>query len=130
MRSTYSVFAVVLTVLMAAPTARAASRADGPQHVAAQQQLDAAVQEHVRTADQDREAVRQFLQREEVRVLAGKYGIDMRQADSAAASLDGADLASVAAQARHADEALAGGASSVTISTTTIIIALLRACAR
>ena len=59
-----------------------------------------------------------------MRTLAGKYGIDMRQADSAVASLDGADLASVAAKARQADEALAGG-QSVTISTTMIIIALL-----
>ena len=41
------------------------------------------------------------------------------------AALDATELASVAAQARQADQALAGGASTVTISTTTIIIALL-----
>ena len=55
----------------------------------------------------------------------GKYGVDIRRADSAVATMNGSELASVAAQARQADEALAGGASTVTISTTTIIIGLL-----
>ena len=41
------------------------------------------------------------------------------------AAMNASDLASVAVQARQADQALAGGASTVTISTTTIIIGLL-----
>jgi hypothetical protein len=119
MRSTYSVLAVVVIVMMAAP------RISAQAHVAGQQALDAAVQAHVRAVDRDRETVRRFLQRSEVRALAGKYGIDIRRAESAVATMDASELASVAAQARQAEEALAGGASTVTISTTTIIIGLL-----
>lgn len=111
--------AVVLSVLMAAPPAFAQD------HVAGQQILDAAVQQHVRSIDQDRETVQQFLQRSDVTAIAGKYGIDIRRAESAVATMNPSDLASVARQARQANEALAGGASTVTISTTAIIIGLL-----
>ena len=127
MRSICSVLAVVLSVLMAAPRIQASP--GGPQgsapHVAPEQALDAAIQQHVRAADQDRETVRLFLQRGDVRAIAGKYGVDVRRAESAIATMDASELASVAAQARQADQALAGGASTVTISTTTIIIGLL-----
>ena len=135
MRSTSSVLAVVLSILVAAPQVHASSQASdasakatgsSPQaHVAGQQVLDAAVQQHVSAADQDRETVRLFLQRSDVRVIAGKYGVDIRRAESAVATMNASELASVAAQARQADEALAGGQSRVTISTTMIIIALL-----
>jgi len=110
---------VVLSTLIAAP------RVSAQAHVADQRALDAAVQQHVNAVDQDRETVRQFLQRGDVRAVAGTYGIDIRRAETAVATMDAADLASVAAQARQADRALAGGASTVTISTTTIIIGLL-----
>ena len=119
MRSTCAVLVVVLSTLIAAP------RASAQGHVAGQQALDAAVQQHVNAVDQDRETVRQFLRRGDVRAIAGTYGIDIRRAEAAVATMDAADLASVAAQARQADGALAGGASTVTISTTTIIIGLL-----
>src|SRR5437763_461688 len=127
MRSTCSVLAVVLSVLITAPPIQASSR--GPQgsapHVAPDQMLDAVVQQHVRAADQDRETVRLFLQRGDVRAIAGKYGVDIRRAESAVATMNASDLASIAAQTRQADEVRAGGASTVTISTTTIIIGLL-----
>jgi hypothetical protein len=87
--------------------------------------LDAAVSQHVQAADQDRETVRLFLQRGDVRTIAGKYGVDIRRAETSVTALDATELASIAAQARQADPALAGGASTVTISTTTIIIVLL-----
>jgi hypothetical protein len=95
------------------------------QHVAPQGQLDAVVQEHANATDRDRDAIRMFLQRDDVKAIAGKAGIDIRRAESAVAAMDPAELASLAAQARHAQQALAGGQSKVTISTTTIIIALL-----
>jgi hypothetical protein len=116
-----------LSVLIAAPSVQARGpEGSAPQtHIAGQQALDAAVQQHVQAADQDRETVRLFLQRGDVRSIAGKYGIDIRRAESAVAAMDATELASVAAQARQADQALAGGASTVTISTTTIIIVLL-----
>jgi len=126
MRSTCSSLAVVLSLLIAAPrvAAQASSPAPAP-HAASQQLLDAAVQQHVSAADQDRETVRLFLQRSDVRTMAGKYGIDLRRAEGAVATMNAGELASVAAQARQADQALAGGQSSVTLSTTAIIIGLL-----
>ena len=118
MRST-CVLAVVLSVLIATP------RVFAQDHVAAPQVLDDAVQQHVRAADQDREAVRLFLQRDDVRAVAGRYGIDVRRAESAVATLNATELAQAASQARQAEAALAGGQSSITISTTMIIIGLL-----
>jgi hypothetical protein len=66
-----------------------------------------------------------FLERADVKAIAGKYGIDMRRAESSVTAMDASEIAQIAAQARAADEALAGGQSKVTISTTTIIIGLL-----
>ena len=119
MRSTYVLLSVVCSSLIATPPAIA------QEHVARQQVLDAAVQQHVNAADQDREAVRQFLQRDDVKAIAGKYGVDLRHAETAVSTMNAAELAPLAAKARDADQALAGGASTVTISTTTIIIGLL-----
>ncbi len=120
MRSIYSGVAVLLCVLVAVPSSYAQS-----QHVASQAALDAAVQQQVRTVDRDRETVRLFLQRDDVRSVAGKAGLDVGRAESAVALMSPSELASLAEQARQADQALAGGASTVTISTTTIIIGLL-----
>ena len=129
MRSTCAFVAVVLSILMAAPRIQASSPGAGqsapPTHIAGQSVLDAAVQEHARATDRDRETVRLFLERTDVRAIAGKYGIDIRRADSAVAAMDASDVANMAAQDRAADEALAGGQGSVTISTTAIIIGLL-----
>ena len=120
MRSTCAFVAVVLSILMAAPRIQASSPGAGqsapPTHIAGQSVLDAAVQEHARATDRDRETVRLFLERTDVRAIAGKYGIDIRRADSAVAAMDASDVANMAAQARAADEALAGGQGSVTIS--------------
>jgi len=119
MRSTCAVLVVVFSSLIAAP------RVSAQVHVTDQRALDAAVRQHVSAVDQDRETVRLFLQRGDVKAIAGKYGIDMRRAETAVATMDATELASVAAQTRQANQALAGGASTVTISTTTIIIGLL-----
>ena len=56
---------------------------------------------------------------------AADLGIDLRRAESAIGTLDGDQLTELAAQARQAEQDLAGGQSRVTISTTLIIIALL-----
>jgi hypothetical protein len=129
MRSTFAFVAGVLSILMAAPQVQASSPGSGqsspPAHIAGPSVLDAAVQEHARSTDRDRETVRLFLQRADVRAIAGKYGIDMRRAETAVAAMDASEVANIAAQARVADETLAGGQSKVTISTTTIIIGLL-----
>ena len=128
MRSTRWPGVLVLCTVTAIPGTARASQGPSTQiaaHVADQRTLDAAVQQHASSVDQDRETVRGFLQRDDVRQIAGTAGIDIRRADAAVAAMSPSDVARVAAQARQAEDRLAGGASSVTISTTTIIIGLL-----
>jgi ferritin-like metal-binding protein YciE len=120
MRTPTSVLAILLTLVAAAPRLHAQSP-----HVASQAALDAAVQQHLDQTASQREAVLRVLNRDEVRAVAGRVGIDLTTAATAVASMQGADLAAAAAQAQQVDQALAGGASTVVISTTTIIIALL-----
>jgi cell division protein FtsL len=111
--------AMLLTLVAAAPPASAQEV-----HTASQAALDAALQQHTSTSDADRDTVLRLLEREEVQKIAGEAGLDVRRATSAVATLDGPELAKLAAQARQAEQALAGG-QSITISTTLIIIALL-----
>jgi hypothetical protein len=120
MRMPVSILAILFAVFAAIPPAHAQST-----HTAPQSAIDAALQQHVSTADADREMVRRLLARGEVKDVAGKAGLDLKRATSAVATLDGQDLATVAAQARQVEQALAGGQSRVVISTTMIIIALL-----
>lgn len=94
-------------------------------HVAPQAALDQALQEHAAEAAADRESALRALSLPEVRDLAGRAGIDLRTAESAVGTLDGEDLRAIGEQARQVEQALAGGQSRVTISTTMIIIGLL-----
>ena len=87
--------------------------------------VDAALQQHVTATDADREAVLRLLERSEIKAVAGDTGIDLRKASDAVATMSPRELADVAVQARQVDQALAGGQSKVTISTTFLIIALL-----
>ena len=94
-------------------------------HAAPQSALDAALKIHVATADADRETVLRLLDRPEVKLVAGDVGLDLRRAKDAIATVDAQTVASLAAQAQQVDQALSGGQSNITISTTVIIIALL-----
>ena len=120
MRMFVSCVLVMFTLVSMAPPARAQSS-----HAAPPSALAAAIQEHVASAAADREAVARLLARPEVQEIAGSAGIDMRRAEQAVSTLDGAQLTDIAAQARQIEQSLAGGQSRVTISTTLIIIALL-----
>ena len=120
MRTFVSLLTVLLCVITVAPRVAAQTS-----HAAPQSALDAALQEHAATADADRQAVQQLLQREEIKGVAGQAGIDLKKAQDAVATMSAADLARVAAQAAQVNEALAGGQSRITISTTFLIIALL-----
>ena len=94
-------------------------------HAASPAAISQALQERVADTDAQRERVRQLLQRPEIRELAGQIGLDLRQAESAVGALEGQQLVDAAAQAQRIDNALAGGQSRITISTTFLIIALL-----
>lgn len=94
-------------------------------HTAPDAALEAAVQEHVASRAADRETILRLLARPEVQAIARDAGIDLQRAERGAATLEGSSLTGIAAQARQAEQALAGGQSRVTISTTLIIIVLL-----
>jgi hypothetical protein len=120
MRTPTTVLAILLTLAAAAPRLQAQSP-----HIASLAVLDAAMQQHAAETAAQREAVLKVLDREEVKAVAGRVGIDLTTAATAVSSMSGQDLELAAAQAQQVDRALAGGASTVVISTTTIIIALL-----
>jgi hypothetical protein len=84
--------------------------------------LDAAVASSLLQEDAAREQVRQLLAREGVQKMAEASGFDLRRADAAVATLDGEELQEAARLAAQANEELAGGAQTVTIS---LIAALL-----
>ena len=119
MRTSTSVLVVLLAIIMAAPRIQAQS------HTASQSAIDAALQQHVSTAAADRADLLRVLGNPEIKAVADKAGLDLRRATTAVASLDGQELTQLATQARQVDQALAGGQSRITISTTLIIIALL-----
>ena len=60
-----------------------------------------------------------------MRDVAARAGLSLERAETAVAALQGDDLHQIASQARQVQSDLAGGASTITISTTTIIIILL-----
>ena len=120
MRMIASLLVVVFVVVAVVPPVNAQSS-----HTAPMSALENAVQEHVASGAADREAVLRLLARPEVQAIAGDVGIDLRRVESAVGTLEGSQLAEVAAQARESEHALAGGQSRISISTTVIIIALL-----
>jgi hypothetical protein len=119
MRTSVLTLAALVALIAAAP------RAEAQTHTASQAALDAALQQHTSTSTVDRQLVLRLLERDDVKKVAGEAGLDLRRAASVVATLDGQDLATVAAQARQVERSLAGGQSTITISTTVIIIALL-----
>ncbi len=120
MRTSVIGLVVLLCTLMAVPRVAAQQS-----HAAPPAAIEQALQQHLAASDDDRAVVQRLLERPDVRKLAAEIGLDVRRAQAAVATLDGEQLSQLAAQARQAELALAGGQSSVRISTTLIIIALL-----
>ena len=120
MRTSTSVLVVLLSIVIAVPRVQAQTS-----HAATQSAMDAALQEHVATAASERADLLRVLSNPQVKAVADKAGLDVRRASTAVASLDGQELTQLAAQARQVDQALAGGQSTVVLSTTMIIIGLL-----
>jgi len=94
-------------------------------HLVDPSQLAAAVGEHAARQDADRAAVREALDRAEVKDVAAKLGVDLNRAAAAVDTMNGDDLTRAADAARQVNRQLVGGASNVVLSTTTIIIILL-----
>jgi hypothetical protein len=120
MRLSLTLLVIVMLGCMAAAPAHAQTL-----HAAPQAALDAALQEHVAAVDADREMVRRVLAHPAVQEQARALGLDLRQAAGAVATLGDDELAELASRAGQVEDALAGGQSRVTLSTTAIIIGLL-----
>ena len=115
------------------------SAAAQQRHVVDARSLASAVHEHVQAQDSNRTAVKDTLARPEVQQAASAAGIDLSRVSAAVNTMSPADLERTAAAAREvkmaldrsltapspSGDALVGGASSITLSTTTIIIGLL-----
>ena len=114
------ILATTLALLLCAPAAWAQQT-----HVISRSALDQAVQQRVSQDQADRDAIRNFLHRSEVKEVASKAGLSLQKAEAAVSTLQGDDLRRIAAQARTADQQFAGGATTIVITTTTIIIILL-----
>lgn len=124
MRLVRHLVAAVLIVGIGAPSAFAQQR-----HVIDPASIGDAVRDHVAAQNADRTAVQTALARPEVRHAAAVAGMDIERVSAAVNTMSADDLNRTAAAARDMsqalDHALVGGASTVTISTTTIIIGLL-----
>ena len=97
MRTPTTVLAILLTLAAAAPRLHAQTT-----HVASQAVLDAAIQQHVDDTAAQRAAVLRVLDRDEVKTVAGRVGIDLTTAATAVTTMHGQDLAAAAAQAQVA----------------------------
>ena len=93
-------------------------------HVADQAAIQKAISDRSSNDEGHREAILELLRHPEVRELAGKVKVDLQQAETAVATLEGEELAELASMAREAKSGLSGG-DTITLSTTTIIIGLL-----
>jgi hypothetical protein len=90
------------------------------------QALSAALSAHADGERAQRATVQRVLERDDVRAVAARLGLDMTQAASAVATMSGPELASASQQATAVESsALAGGASTLVISTTTLLIVII-----
>jgi hypothetical protein len=73
-----------------------------------------------------RDLVRRVLDRDDVRRVAAGMGLNVNDASAAVATLSGAELGTMAAQAGAVEAAaLSGGASTITISLTAALLLLI-----
>jgi hypothetical protein len=119
MRTFHHLVAATLTLGLAS------SAAAQPRHVVDPAAVAGTARQHAVGQEQDRAAIREALARPEVRSVAAKTGVDLGRLSAAVDTLPPSDLARAAAAARDVNQSLVGGASTVTISTTAIIIGLL-----
>jgi hypothetical protein len=112
----------MLVAVMLAPSLAYAGEAAAQK--AAPQTLAAVAAEHAAKTQADRQVILDVLARQDVRQVATSANLPIDRAAAAVATLQGQELAQVAAQAQQVSDALAGG-QSITLSVWLIIIALL-----
>ena len=122
MRITLKPVAVLLLpILLVSTTAFAGQQSRVVDGVALRQALVA----HASVEQEQREAVRRLLGRDDVRQIADRMGLDVAQASAAVGTLSGADLAQAAERAGAVEAALAGGVTTIAISVTTLLLILI-----
>lgn len=88
--------------------------------------MDQALAGKAETERTQRDAVQRVLDRDDVRQMAASMGLSVADARGAVATLSGAELGSLAAQAGAVEAAtLAGGANTIVISLTTLLLILI-----
>lgn len=95
-------------------------------HVADDGALRQALAAKAESESAQRDVVRRVLGREDVRESAARLGLNLEQADSAVATLSGAELSALAQHANAIEAAaLAGGANTIVISVTTLLLLVI-----
>ena len=87
--------------------------------------VDQAIGEKVVSDESARDSIRTLLNRDDVRAMAEGMGLDVRRAEGAVSPLEGKDLQRVTARATAANELLAGGATTITISLVAILLIVI-----
>lgn len=104
--------ALVWTIVVAAPLRGGAfAQQQEAESVVSGEDLNGALHDRLEQEDRARESVAGVLQNAEVRRIAERLGIDLRDAESAVQTLEGDELATAASHAEALDEALSGGAA-------------------
>lgn len=95
------------------------------QHVVDAVALRKAVTAKASVDRENRKAIATVLDRRDVQSVAKKMGLDVKRAQSAVTTLEGAQLADLAALARNAEHDLSGGDKTIAISVTTLLLLLI-----
>lgn len=87
--------------------------------------VEQALAERLEANEASRAVIRGLLQRNDVRKMAGDLGLDLRRAETAVSTLEGAALDRVAQQAAVASDLLSGGAQTIRISVVTLLLIII-----
>lgn len=121
MQTVNKVVALLLAVLLVSSPALAQQA-----RVVDSSTMDRALAGKAQSESAQRELVLRVLDRADVREVAARMGLSVAQADSAVATLSGAELERVAQQAAAVETAaLAGGAQTIVISTVTLLLIII-----
>jgi hypothetical protein len=93
-------------------------------HVVDQGAMQKALAEHVEETTAKRQAIRTALQQPDVLRVANQLGLEVARAEAVIATLDGAELNQLAAQAQVVNDELSGG-QTVRLNVLWIIVGLL-----
>lgn len=115
----------VAALVVAFTVSPSAARAQQTLTVVDRAAVDQALGEKVVSDESARNSIRTLLNRDDVKAMAEGMGLDVRRAEGAVSSLEGADLQRVTARATAANALLAGGATTVTISLVAILLIVI-----